>query len=169
LTVKSEKEDIVEGLEAGADDYLVKPYTPLELKARIIVGERTLRSILSSQKKETMIDFDELIDRFGGDIKLLSKIAKMFKESYATDLQCLHEAIQNNDTKAVLDRAHAFKSSIGYFTADTPFKAALDLEKMGRSRDLSQADKALEYLTQQCKMLESMLNNLIPEKIAQSS
>ena len=42
VTARNEKEDIVEGLRAGADDYVVKPYDVNELKARIQVGERLL-------------------------------------------------------------------------------------------------------------------------------
>jgi two-component system, cell cycle response regulator len=40
LTVRGDKADIVEGLEAGADDYLSKPFDPAELRARIEVGRR---------------------------------------------------------------------------------------------------------------------------------
>ena len=43
LTIKGEKADIVAGLEAGADDYLAKPYDPTELSARISVGLRMIR------------------------------------------------------------------------------------------------------------------------------
>jgi diguanylate cyclase (GGDEF)-like protein len=42
LTSKSSKEDIVEGLESGADDYLIKPFDPGELKARLHTGQRIL-------------------------------------------------------------------------------------------------------------------------------
>ena len=42
LTSKSSKEDIVEGLESGADDYLIKPFDPGELKARLHTGKRIL-------------------------------------------------------------------------------------------------------------------------------
>ena len=42
LTSKSSKEDIVEGLESGADDYLIKPFDPGELKARLRTGLRIL-------------------------------------------------------------------------------------------------------------------------------
>ena len=40
VTVKDKKKDIVEGLQAGADDYIVKPFDGDELKARIQVGVR---------------------------------------------------------------------------------------------------------------------------------
>ena len=38
LTIKGGKNDIIQGLEAGANDYLTKPYDTGELKARISVG-----------------------------------------------------------------------------------------------------------------------------------
>jgi two-component system cell cycle response regulator len=42
LTSRESKEDIVAGLESGADDYLVKPFDAEELKARLRTGERIL-------------------------------------------------------------------------------------------------------------------------------
>ena len=42
LTSRQSKEDTVEGLESGADDYLVKPFNADELKARLRTGERIL-------------------------------------------------------------------------------------------------------------------------------
>lgn len=35
LTVRSEEDDIVHGLEIGADDYITKPYSPRQLMARV--------------------------------------------------------------------------------------------------------------------------------------
>lgn len=43
LTARHGKEDIVKGLELGADDYLTKPYHRDELRVRIKVGERILQ------------------------------------------------------------------------------------------------------------------------------
>ncbi len=42
LTAKSHKADLIHGLNAGADDYLVKPVDPMELKARLNTGRRIL-------------------------------------------------------------------------------------------------------------------------------
>jgi two-component system cell cycle response regulator len=43
LTARETSEDIVAGLEAGADDYLTKPCQPAELKARLHTGKRVLQ------------------------------------------------------------------------------------------------------------------------------
>jgi len=40
VTAKGQKEDVLRGLEAGADDYLTKPYDPSELRARLHTGGR---------------------------------------------------------------------------------------------------------------------------------
>lgn len=42
LTSKSLKEDIVEGMEAGADDYITKPFDQHELKVRLRAGTRII-------------------------------------------------------------------------------------------------------------------------------
>lgn len=56
LTAKSEESDRVQGLSAGADDYVVKPFSPKELTARI---NAVLRR--SGHKEETLIRVADLI------------------------------------------------------------------------------------------------------------
>jgi diguanylate cyclase (GGDEF)-like protein len=50
LTALNQREDIISGLEAGADDYISKPFDPEELKVRLRAGLR----IISLQEELTM-------------------------------------------------------------------------------------------------------------------
>ena len=43
LTALTEKQRIIEGLDAGADDYITKPYDKTELMARVRAGERVIQ------------------------------------------------------------------------------------------------------------------------------
>jgi diguanylate cyclase (GGDEF)-like protein len=40
VTSRAEKQDVIEGLEAGADDYITKPFDQMELKVRLAGGRR---------------------------------------------------------------------------------------------------------------------------------
>src|SRR5271154_5094695 len=51
VTAKDDKQDLVRGLEAGADDYLSKPFDRNELRARL----RTGRRILTLQDEQAQI------------------------------------------------------------------------------------------------------------------
>ena len=54
LTSRQSREDLITGLEAGADDYLVKPFDHGELRARLQVGVRVLhlQSTLADRVRE---------------------------------------------------------------------------------------------------------------------
>ena len=55
LTIKGHKEDLIEGFEAGADDYITKPWDIDELKARLQAAEKTIElQIKLLDAEETM-------------------------------------------------------------------------------------------------------------------
>lgn len=72
LTARGQDMDKIMGLELGADDYMVKPFNPLELVARI-------RAILRRKEKAVKVDNTEIIS-----IKNL-KIDKKSKKFYKND------------------------------------------------------------------------------------
>ncbi len=51
LSARSQKEDLVEGMEAGADDFLTKPFDRDKLRVRLRAGERIIR--LEHRLRET--------------------------------------------------------------------------------------------------------------------
>ncbi len=57
LTSRSEKEEIVEGLESGANDYVTKPFDEGELAARVGVGERVID--LEQQVRNRVTELEE--------------------------------------------------------------------------------------------------------------
>jgi two-component system cell cycle response regulator len=62
LTGRSSRPDLVTGLEAGADDYMLKPIHPDELRARVNVGIRVtaLQANLSERVAELQVARDDL-------------------------------------------------------------------------------------------------------------
>lgn len=61
LTAMSASKDIVAGLDAGADDYLVKPFEPEELLARVRAAERALK--IQADLLKTIEDQQQLLRR----------------------------------------------------------------------------------------------------------
>jgi DNA-binding response OmpR family regulator len=53
LTVRGDEKDIVYGLEAGADDYVLKPFSPRQLVARIQAVTRRFQTTSSSSRPAT--------------------------------------------------------------------------------------------------------------------
>ncbi len=60
LSARSDKQDVVEGLEAGADDYMVKPFDPSELVARMKVRLRRTTTDISTDIKIGNIKIDQI-------------------------------------------------------------------------------------------------------------
>ena len=58
LTARSTEDDLLHGLDAGADDYVVKPYSPRELMARV---RTLLRRVQRSSAGSTSIALGELL------------------------------------------------------------------------------------------------------------
>jgi len=60
LTAKGEEEDRIVGLGVGADDYVVKPFSPRELAARVEAVLRRVNETQTVSEAEKVLVFDEL-------------------------------------------------------------------------------------------------------------
>jgi DNA-binding response OmpR family regulator len=80
LTAKGEESDRVIGLRLGADDYVVKPFSPAELVARV---DAVLRRIDSTGDQELPIEFDELtIDPAGRRVHVRGVEAQLTQREF---------------------------------------------------------------------------------------
>ncbi|MFA6309029.1 MAG: response regulator transcription factor [Clostridia bacterium] len=78
LTAKIEEEDILRGLDIGADDYMTKPFSPRQLVARINAmlrrtkdGGEPLGDILSYYDADLVIDYkNHAVKKIGVDVNL---------------------------------------------------------------------------------------------------
>ncbi len=85
LTAKDSKNDIIEGLEAGADDYLTKPVDDAELIARLTTAERiiSLEASLKQRNKEiALLSITDPLTRVFNRGYLNENLPKAFKRAH---------------------------------------------------------------------------------------
>ncbi len=76
LTARDQVTDRIRGLDAGADDYLIKPYDPGELLARLRAVERRARAAATPVLQLGTLEIDlarDLVARTGAPVMLTQK------------------------------------------------------------------------------------------------
>ena len=105
LTARDALENRVEGLQSGADDYLVKPFAPTELVARV---HSLLRRTDSTSTKEAMEFADVSLDPITREVRVGERILDLTKTEFdLLDLFLRHP-------RQVLERAQILNNVWGY-------------------------------------------------------
>ncbi len=60
LTARDSEEDVVRGLDVGADDYVTKPFSPKELLARVRAQLRRASGTLRAESRDGVMDYGRL-------------------------------------------------------------------------------------------------------------
>jgi CheY-like chemotaxis protein len=167
MTAYAMKEDEARCLEAGMDGYVSKPIDTQGLFETIenlfeAAGGRD-KAQPASSKGGKVIDRRAILDRVGGDTELLTEIASLFLEDCPKLLSEIRQAFQQGDLEHLEKAAHALKGSVSNFGADAAVEAALRVESMGRSRDLTEAPQAIVRLEREIARVTEELIELNKE------
>ncbi len=140
LTSKSEKNEVAQGLDSGADDFLTKPVDASELRARITAGERILhmQRELSAQNKwisDTLQELQRVYDLLDQD--LLE--AKKLQQSLVRERQLSFP--QGQLSLLLRSAGHVGGDLVGFFPTDDDYLGlyAIDVSGHGVSSALMTA------------------------------
>jgi two-component system phosphate regulon response regulator PhoB len=136
LTAKGEEHDRVYGLETGADDYIVKPFSPSELVARIHAVLRRIRPMFSSRVLEyRSLRYDLESHRVTRDGKAVHLGPTELKI-----LQCLLEY-----PKRVFSREHIINKVWGFDSYVEPRTVDVHINRLRNGLKTSDEDENLVY------------------------
>ena len=131
LTSRDAQEDMVAGLDAGADDYLTKPIDPKVLKSRLAAAERIVKMVPPKEWAVPRIQGYEVKEMLG-------------KGVFATVWEALHQESGNSLALKIIRVDLATNDVFDRFAREVELMKKLDHPFIARIYD-SQIDRKLGY------------------------
>jgi two-component system sensor histidine kinase/response regulator len=149
MTAHAMKGDRERCIEVGMDDYISKPIDSAKLLA--LVDQTGSASPSPDDAPEPPAtpqpcDINAFIERVGGDAELAREMALLFIPDATRLLGAIREAVESGDAARLRHEAHALKGAAGNFDATRTVAAAFELERMGKSGDISRAAEVFTTL-----------------------
>ena len=106
----------------------------------------------------------ELLDRVDNDLAFLAETVEMLQSDGRAAMQQIREALAAGDAPSVGRAAHALKGIVSNFCSPETQVSALEVERMGKSGDLSGAPDAVKTLGQRLEALIGELAAFVTER-----
>ena len=172
MTAHAMKGDRERCLAGGMDGYLSKPIRASQLTQVLAEfdvmthGSATTASVQSAPSESPHADADildraSLLARVGHDTQLLNDLIAVFLNECPKLVADVRDAVEKNDPPKLKTSAHSLKGAVSNFSTWPAFEAALRLETMGHSNDLSHAAEGLAALEAALARLKPALNQLM--------
>ena len=114
LTTKNDKADIITALDAGANDYLIKPFDPGELRARVEVGRRMVVLQDDLARSREIMAHQATHDLLTGMLNRRGVLERLNEELARASRGCYLLAVGLCD----IDHFKAFNDTYGHQTGD---------------------------------------------------
>ena len=141
LTAKGEEVDRVVGLELGADDYIVKPFSPRELVLRVKAILK--RGKAESVKKDILVAGDIAVDIPKHKVTVKDKVIELTQMEFKLLVTLMERRSRVQTRDRLLSDVWDMDSSIDTRTIDTHIKRLR--EKLGKPGSFIETVRGLGY------------------------
>lgn len=116
------------------------------------------------ENDETVFDKDEALEINGDEEEFLKELAEMFLDDLPEQILVVKKAVNSRDSNALEKSAHKLKGAVANFGKNTVFKAALNLETMGRENRWDDVEETYGTLTREAERLVCALRKFVKTK-----